>query len=448
VQSSHRTEQATTLADAPELDMTPAADPPPHGQVAGAVVLWAILLVGLGIVAVGAISLIDLLIPGHRQAGGVALVVVDIAVGGLVGLPAVLQAGWFTRPANSASVEPSWMPWVLWAINVLGIGIVALGLVALLALLIGHHSKPSSAAPDVLVIGLGGVICLGPTLRLRGFGLLTSRRTQAPRSAEVARPQTRSERARTQVVISGMVLLVAGVFVATASKAAVGWAIVAALATAIAFGIPVSIALATQRRNRSFPLANSPPPPLPTLGMEQELPLTPDMIDYAQSPVFRKGIGSVTSLVVFVLVLCFAAPGFISFTMFLQHRPLGPGAVVVWVLFGLLASGFIYSGLQNARLIRRDLAGGVYARWTGPFTTRVVRRLRGSDGFAVEAGGRTLGPEGGVRRLPPIGFNSGTVDYLPASNTLCEVRNEHGALLWSLFGTTGDSLGPASPPPG
>ena len=46
---------------------------------------------------------------------------------------------------------------------------------------------------------------------------------------------------------------------------------------------------------------------------------------------------------------------------------------------------------------------------------------------------------GDVLRLPPIGLNSGTVDYLPASNTLCEVRNEQGVLLWSLFDTAGDS---------
>jgi hypothetical protein len=253
------------------------------------------------------------------------------------------------------------------------------------------------------------------------------------------------KRAHVQVAIGGMVLLVAGVFVATASKASVGWAIVAALASAVAFGIPVTIALATQRRNRSFPPATA----LPTLGTEQELPLTPDMIDYGQSPIFRKSMGSVTSLVSFVLFLCFAAPAFLSLVTILQHRPLGAGAALVWVLFGLAASGLIYRGLRYARLVRRDLAGGVYARWTGPFTTRVVRiGIRGSEGFAVEAGGRTLGTEGGVLRLPPIGFNSGTVDYLPASNTLCEVRNEQGALLWSLFGTTGDSLGPASPPPG
>jgi hypothetical protein len=291
VQSSHGTEQAATLADAPEHDITRAAEPAHYEQVVGAVVLWAILLVGLGIVAVGAISLIDLLIPGHRQAGGVALVVVDIAVGGLVGLPAVLQSGWFTRPANSASVDRSWMPWVLWAFIVLGIGIVALGLVALLALLIDHHPKPLSALPDVLVIGLGGLTCLGPTLRLRGFGLLTSRRTQAPRSAKLARPQTRSERAGTGVGITGMVLLVVGVFVVTASKAGVGWAIVAALASAVAFGIPVSIALARQRRNRSLALATPLPPPPPTLS--GSMTLGPSRFNRSVAPIILLAIAGV-----------------------------------------------------------------------------------------------------------------------------------------------------------
>src|SRR5882762_9846329 len=49
--------------------------------------------------------------------------------------------------------------------------------------------------------------------------------------------------------------------------------------------------------------------------MEQKLPLTPAMTDYGQSPVFRKGMGSATSLVIFALVLCFAAPAFISYTI-------------------------------------------------------------------------------------------------------------------------------------
>ena len=257
-----------TLADAPELDVARAADPTHYGHVAGAVVLWAVLLLGIGIVALGAIVLIDLLIPGHPKAsgGGVATGVFLIAMGGLVGLPAVLQSGWFTRHAHPASVDRSRMPWVLWTIVVLGVGIVALGTVVLLDLLSPHHSKTLTAAPGVFLVGLGGLVCLGPTLRLFGFGLSISQRTQAPRSARIARPQTGSERARTRLAIRIEILALVAVFVGTARTAGIGGAIVATLATAVAFGIPVSIAWARHRRDRSFPLATPVPPPLPTLS--------------------------------------------------------------------------------------------------------------------------------------------------------------------------------------
>jgi len=240
------------------------------------------------------------------------------------------------------------------------------------------------------------------------------------------------------VAISGMVLVVVGVFVAPASTGSVGWAIVAALASAVAFGIAVSVALARQHRNRQLALATA--LPLPP-AKEQKLPLTPAMIDYAQSPIFRKGIRSAASLVSFALFFCFAAPAVLTFVTLVKRAPLGLGvAVVLWVVFGLFAYGFINGGLRGARLMRRDLAGGVYVRWTGPFTTRIYRSGLWSPawGFVVEAGDRELDSGTGVQHLPPVGLNSGTVEYLPASNTLCEVRNERGALLWSLFGATGD----------
>jgi hypothetical protein len=244
-------QKLSTLADHPELDVARAENPPQFGRVVGAVVLWAILLVGLGIVALGAIALIDLLIPGRRQAGGVAFVVVDIVVGTLVGLPAVLQSKWFTGPARPASIDRSWMPWVLWAISVLGIGIVALGMIGLLDLLNPHHPKTLTAASAVLVVGLGGLVCVGPALRLRGFGLLISRRTQAPRSAKLRRPLTSSERARMGISISGMVLVVVGAFVVTTSKAGVGWALVTALASGVVFGVAASLGWAWLRGHPS-----------------------------------------------------------------------------------------------------------------------------------------------------------------------------------------------------
>jgi hypothetical protein len=167
--------------------------------------------------------------------------------------------------------------------------------------------------------------------------------------------------------------------------------------------------------------------------MKQELPLTPAMIDYARSSAFRKGMGS-TSWVGFVLVLCFIAPAFFTVALFLRHRPVGLGVAVLWIACGLLFCGFIYLGLKGARLVRRDLAGGVYVRGTGPFSTRLYNIDR-FEGFVVHAGGRELSSD--MLPPPPIGDNNGTVDYLPASNVLCEVRNEQGAVLWSLFDTTG-----------
>jgi hypothetical protein len=176
--------------------------------------------------------------------------------------------------------------------------------------------------------------------------------------------------------------------------------------------------------------------------MEQEFPLTPAMTDYAQSISLRKG--NVTSLVIFALVLSCSLPAFLTFVMFVKHRPLGLGTAIVWVLFIGLGAGLIYVGLRYARVVSQDLAGGVYVRWTGPFTTRVVRVGRFSKGLEVQVGGHNLY---GVVPLPliPVGFNSGTVDYLPASKMLFEVRNEQGALLWSPLDTTGDSPGPVSP---
>src|SRR5260370_38467821 len=79
-------------------------------------------------------------------------------------------------------------------------------------------------------------------------------RSALTRSAKLARPQTRSERARMQVAIGGIVLLAVGVFVATTSMAGVGRGIVAAGASALALAIPVSIVWGTKRRIRSLPL--------------------------------------------------------------------------------------------------------------------------------------------------------------------------------------------------
>ena len=67
------------------------------------------------------------------------------------------------------------------------------------------------------------------------------------------------------VAISGIVLVAIGVFVATASKAGVGWALVASLASGVAFGIPVSIMWAWQRGHPSQDPTPFVPPSSPSL---------------------------------------------------------------------------------------------------------------------------------------------------------------------------------------
>jgi hypothetical protein len=115
-----------------------------------------------------------------------------------------------------------------------------------------------------------------------------------------------SERARTGVAISGMVLVAVGVFVVTAGKAGVGWAIVAAPASAVAIGIPVSIALARQRRNRSLALATALPPPPPTLS--GSMTLRPSRFNRSVAPIILLAIAGVL-LVVGYQILVHPAPG-------------------------------------------------------------------------------------------------------------------------------------------
>ena len=178
--------------------------------------------------------------------------------------------------------------------------------------------------------------------------------------------------------------------------------------------------------------------------MEQELPLTPAIADYARAISLRKG--NVAGQVLFVLIFSSTLPAFLFFVSLFQHHLVRPVIAVIWVVFVGLGGGLLYMGLRFASLVSRDLAGGVFVRWTGPFTTRVVRSGRYSKALAVEAGGRAL--EGALPlRLLPVGFNSGTIDYLPTSNSMFEVRNEHGSVVWTRLVTTGDSPVPASPPP-
>src|SRR5260370_16374540 len=56
-----------TVAAAPEVYVGGAAGPVRRRQVAGAVALWAVLVIGIGTIALGAIVLADRLNPHHPK---------------------------------------------------------------------------------------------------------------------------------------------------------------------------------------------------------------------------------------------------------------------------------------------------------------------------------------------------------------------------------------------
>ncbi len=256
-----------TVPAAPEVYVAGTAGPVRRGLVAGAVALWAVLVIGIGTIALGAIVLADLLNPHHPKSVTASPGVFLIAVGALVVLPAVVPSRWLTRHPSPGWVEMSWVLWLLWAVLVLAIGIAALGMIGLLDLLNPNHPKSLTAAPGLLVMGLGGLAILGPTLKLRGFGLSITGHPQAPRSAKPSRPLTSSERARMGIAISGMVLVVVGAFGATASKAGVGWALVTALASGIVFAVAAILGWAWLRGHPSqYPVPFVPPPSSTSTG--------------------------------------------------------------------------------------------------------------------------------------------------------------------------------------
>jgi hypothetical protein len=170
--------------------------------------------------------------------------------------------------------------------------------------------------------------------------------------------------------------------------------------------------------------------------MKQELALTPEMTAYAQRNSLRKD--TTIQLVIFVLFFVSIIPAIFSIALYSQHRLFQIATAIIWLVFlGLFGGLTIFLVLHGESLVSRDLAGGLYVRWTGPFTIQTVSG-HGFTSVQVEAGGRKLANLD-PSALYPIGSISGTVDYLPVSRTVLEVRNEQGAVLWSRFVTSAGS---------
>jgi hypothetical protein len=160
----------------------------------------------------------------------------------------------------------------------------------------------------------------------------------------------------------------------------------------------------------------------------QQLPLTEDMASYLE-----KEASLARNPVQVVLVILGAAailPAVFSIVFVLQNKLLQWGTVLIWIGFlaigGLVALVIVHSLRQESR----DLLGGVFVRSTGLFTVQVSHSRAGTS-VRVVVGGRPL--SGNAMSLISVDSGVGTVDYLPISGDLVEVRDESGQVLWSRF---------------
>ena len=131
-------------------------------------------------------------------------------------------------------------------------------------------------------------------------------------------------------------------------------------------------------------------------------------------------------LVLASLGVASVTPAIFTVIAFVQRRPFIPVGVIVWFLFWVVGGAFAYVMLQDAVRERRDLAGGVFTRWIGPFAVRQFRTV-----VQVVVDGRKLQTLAAPLELTECG--SGTVDYLPTSGMLLELRDESEQVLWSRF---------------
>jgi hypothetical protein len=124
------------------------------------------------------------------------------------------------------------------------------------------------------------------------------------------------------------------------------------------------------------------------------------------------------------------------------------GAVYSSVLYrrraGALASATAATGpeerlpltptmMANLRQGSRDYAEGVFTRYRGPFSVILYPNRIGDNSIAVVVNGRPLGLAVAKPLESITTTETGTVDYLPSSRTLLEVRDAAGHVLWSRF---------------
>jgi hypothetical protein len=161
--------------------------------------------------------------------------------------------------------------------------------------------------------------------------------------------------------------------------------------------------------------------------VRQELPLTASMTVYARAHSYSRGVAFQTAVV--VLAVAALIPAILSIILLIQRDFLNPATAILWAIFLGLGCVVVLGATHEARLVSRDLAGGVYTRWTGPYTVRMISSRYGSAA-QVDVGGRKLSNVA-APPLYAIRQATATVDYLPVSGTLLEVADEAGRVIWS-----------------
>lgn len=172
----------------------------------------------------------------------------------------------------------------------------------------------------------------------------------------------------------------------------------------------------------------------------QVLALTPDMEGLLGREAARVKNPRQTVL----LITACASAAAAVLTGIYKFEGLRPDLVIAFIWAACLGVGILIAWMwvHDVWLERRDLAGRVFVRATGPFSVHVIRTKRMGNKVVIALGGRALsgvfsrvdrlrGP--GAQPLESIESGSGTVDYLPLSGMLIGIRDVSGAPLWSRF---------------
>lgn len=160
----------------------------------------------------------------------------------------------------------------------------------------------------------------------------------------------------------------------------------------------------------------------------QQLPLTADMASFLKQ---EAALGQHPyQVVIAILGAAAILPTLFSVVFLVENRFFIWFTPIMWTTFLGLASLLAWWILHSVGQERRDLAGGVFLRSTGAFSIKVTSTKYGTT-VNVVVDGREL--SGSARSLESIESGVGTVDYLPISGELIEVRDESGQVLWSRF---------------